>query len=251
MEVVDKAARDMVVADKVDLMPAHMDLFLKKRSTKWPTLSTSTTPRPIVTSLPRPRRQSFGTGSWGRKTDKSSATVAELTSAITAVSTVALAISKLTALTTKQSATEEGGTNNNAQNVDNDSSWGINHGDPTLAGLQGSMPIKQTNWPNKSNTLSVYHMTQLAIAPRQYITDFSTKLNSYGETTLKLDSHTDRCVLGRDALIFLDFDRPVVVESYDPLLGTKTYATVSRGLAYDDIQAGKVYHLVTKQASHI
>jgi hypothetical protein len=27
-----------------------------------------------------------------------------------------------------------------------------------------------------------------------------------GETTLELDSHADTCVLGRDALIFLDFD---------------------------------------------
>jgi hypothetical protein len=32
---------------------------------------------------------------------------------------------------------------------------------------------------------------------------------------------------------FLDYDRPVVVESYDPALGTKTYTTISRGLAYD------------------
>ncbi len=51
---------------------------------------------------------------------------------------------------------------------------------------------------------------------------------------MELDSHTDTCVLGRDALISLDFDRPVVVKGYDLSLGTETYATVSGALAYDD-----------------
>ncbi len=38
VEVVDKAMGNAVVADKVDPMPMHMDLFLKKRSTRGPTL---------------------------------------------------------------------------------------------------------------------------------------------------------------------------------------------------------------------
>ena len=59
------------------------------------------------------------------------------------------------------------------------------------------------------------------------------------------------CVLGHDALIFLDYKRPVVVKGYDPSLGIKTYATVSRGLAYEDHTTGKVYHLVINQAIHI
>jgi hypothetical protein len=46
-------------------------------------------------------RKSHGTGPPGRKTNKSSATVAELTSAITTVSVAASAISELTAATTK------------------------------------------------------------------------------------------------------------------------------------------------------
>jgi hypothetical protein len=74
-------------------------------------------------------------------------------------------------------------------------------------------------------------MTQLSIDPRQYITDLSTKIDSIDETTLELDSHADTCVLSRDALILLDYDRPVIVEGYDPSLGTKTYATGSRALA--------------------
>jgi hypothetical protein len=91
----------------------------------------------------------------------------------------------------------------------------------------------------------------LAIDPRRYITDLSSKISSTGETTLELDSHADTCVLGRDALTFLDFDQAVVVKEYDPSLGTKTYATVSGALAYDDPLTGKVYHIVINQAMHI
>jgi hypothetical protein len=43
------------------------------------------------------------------------------------------------------------------------------------------------------------------------------------ETTLGLDSHADTCVLGRDALIILDYQRLVNVVGYDESLGTKTY----------------------------
>ncbi len=89
-------------------------------------------------------------------------------------------------------------------------------------------------------------MTRLAIEPRHSITDLSTKVNSIGETTLlKLDSYADTCVLGCDALIFLDYDRPVVVKGYDSSLG------LSGGLAYDDPKTGEVYILVINQAIHI
>jgi hypothetical protein len=68
---------------------------------------------------------------------------------------------------------------------------------------------------------------------------------------LELDSHADTCVLGCDASIFLDYDRPVVVKGYDPSLGTKTFAAVSGALAYDDPKTSKVYHLVINQVIHI
>jgi hypothetical protein len=101
--------------------------------------------------------------------------------------------------------------------------------------------------------LSAFRTTQLSIDPKRYITDLSTKINSIGEITLELDSHShaDTCVLCRDALILLDYDRPVIVEGYDPSLGTKTYTNISEALAYDDPVTGKVYHLVINQAIHI
>jgi hypothetical protein len=74
------------------------------------------------------------------------------------------------------------------------------------------------------------------------ITDISSnKTDLTGETTLELDSHADTCVLGRDALIILNYDRPVDVEGYDPSLGKQCY----------DQQTGKVFHLVINQAIHI
>ncbi len=99
--------------------------------------------------------------------------------------------------------------------------------------------------------MSVFRTTQLSIDPKWYIIDLSTKINSIGETTLELDSHADMCVLGCDALILLDYDRPVIVEGYNPSFGTKTYATVSKVLAYDDPVTSKVYHLVINQAIHL
>ncbi len=99
--------------------------------------------------------------------------------------------------------------------------------------------------------MSAFHTTRLSIDPKRYITDLSTKINSIGETTLELDSHADMRGLGRDALILLDYDRPVIVKGCDPSLGTKTYATVSGALAYDDPLTGEVYHLVINQAIHI
>ncbi len=99
--------------------------------------------------------------------------------------------------------------------------------------------------------MSAFHTTQLSIDPKRYIIDLSTKINSIGETTLDFDSQADTCVLGCDALTLLVYDRPVKVEGYDPSLGTKTYATVSGALAYDDPVTGKVYHLVINQAIHI
>ncbi len=62
-----------------------------------------------------------GSGPSGRKTNKFSATVAERTFTVTAISAAALAISELTAATAKKTAAEEGGTNNDNLKEDNDS----------------------------------------------------------------------------------------------------------------------------------
>jgi hypothetical protein len=43
------------------------------------------------------------------------------------------------------------------------------------------------------------------------VKDIRYKLDGIYETTLELDSHANTCVLGRDALIILGYNRPVSV----------------------------------------
>ena len=83
------------------------------------------------------------------------------------------------------------------------------------------------------------------------VTDLTTKLNPHGMTTMELDSHADTCVLGRDCLVILDYDRPVQVVGYDPALGAKTYQTISGVVSHNDPATGEVFHLVINQEIHI
>ena len=71
------------------------------------------------------------------------------------------------------------------------------------------------------------------------------------ETTLELDSHADTCIIGRHALITLDYNRPVFMVGYDKALGTHEYSTVSGVVAYTDPLTGRTLHLVINQAIHI
>ncbi len=74
------------------------------------------------------------------RTNNSSATVAELTTAVSAVSAASLATSELTAATTKRTATECVETN------DSDAickpKWGRNRNNPAVAGRQEQVPKK-------------------------------------------------------------------------------------------------------------
>ncbi len=74
------------------------------------------------------------------RTDKSSATVAELTTAVSAVSAAASAISEITAATTKRTAAEIGETNDDDAFAN--SEWRRNRNNPTVAGRQEHLPKK-------------------------------------------------------------------------------------------------------------
>jgi hypothetical protein len=74
------------------------------------------------------------------KTSNSSATVAELMTAIRFVSAAALAISKLTAATTKRAAAECGETNDS--DAIGELEWGHNRNNPAVAGRQEHVPKK-------------------------------------------------------------------------------------------------------------
>ncbi len=75
-----------------------------------------------------------------RRTNNSSATVAELTTAISAVSSAVLAISELTAASTKRAASECGETNDS--DAIGKPKWGHNCNNPAVAGHQEHLPKK-------------------------------------------------------------------------------------------------------------
>ena len=103
-----------------------------------------------------------------------------------------------------------------------------------------------------TTTIRVQTIRTIRFGHNRKITDITSNNHNYqDETTLELDSHADTCVLGRDALIVSNYDRPVDVEGYDKTLGTKRYDTVSSVLAYDHPLTGEWYHLVVHQAIHI
>jgi hypothetical protein len=101
-----------------------------------------------------------------------------------------------------------------------------------------------------TQTIETIGTIRLNLDQQCIVKDVDYKLESSYETTLELDSHADTCVLGRDALIMLDYNRPVFVVGYDKSLGSKTYQTVSGVVAYDDPQTGRTLHLIINQAIH-
>ncbi len=76
--------------------------------------------------------------------------------------------------------------------------------------------------PDLTQTIETFRTTRLQIDQQHIVKDVRYKLDGVHETTLELDSHADACVLGRDALIILDYNRPVSVVGYDDSLGSKT-----------------------------
>jgi hypothetical protein len=102
-----------------------------------------------------------------------------------------------------------------------------------------------------TQTIETLRTIRLQIDQQRIVKDVRYKLYGNHETTLELDSHANTCVLGCDALIILDYNRPVPIVGYDESLGSKTYQTVSGVVAYDDPQTGRTLHLIINQAIHI
>ena len=69
------------------------------------------------------------------------------------------------------------------------------------------------------------------------------------ETDTDLDSRADQCILGRNALIVNDYEKPVNVIGYDPNGPVESaLRTVSGALAYDCPQSGSTHILMVHQA---
>ncbi len=87
-----------------------------------------------------------------------------------------------------------------------------------------------------TQTIETLKTIGLNLDQQRIVKDIGYNLESNYETTFELDSHANTCVLGRDALIILDYNLPVSAVGYDESLGSKTYQTVSGVVAYDDPQ---------------
>jgi hypothetical protein len=71
------------------------------------------------------------------------------------------------------------------------------------------------------------------------------------EVNTDLDSHADQCVVGRNALIVYDYDKPVNIVGYDPNGPVEpSLSTVSAALAYDCPTTGSTIILIVNQAIH-
>ncbi len=105
--------------------------------------------------------------------------------------------------------------------------------------------------PDLTQTIETLRTIRLQIDQQRIVDDVHSKLDGIHETTLELDSHANTCVLGHDAMIMLDYNRPVSIVGYDESLVSKTYQTVSGVVAYDDPQTGRTLHLIINQAIHI
>jgi hypothetical protein len=105
--------------------------------------------------------------------------------------------------------------------------------------------------PDLTQTIETLRIVRINLDHQRIVKDVGYKLESNCETTLELDSYADTCVLGRDALIILDYQQPVSVVGYDKSLGSKTYHTVSGVVAYDDPWTRRTLHLIINQTIHI
>jgi hypothetical protein len=94
---------------------------------------------------------------------------------------------------------------------------------PALARQQGKKPKNRLPWADSDSCMT---RESRQIAPlrtvrltRPLVRMAKFASNSILETSLELDSHADTTVLGGDALIFQNYDRPVEVLGYDPTMG--------------------------------
>jgi hypothetical protein len=92
--------------------------------------------------------------------------------------------------------------------------------------------------------LATIRITRLDLDPRRRVSNVTLGFNdSVVETALEFDSHDNTCVLGRHAIIILDYNRPVSIVVYDKSLGTHTYKTVSGVITYTDPKTRRKLHL--------
>ena len=79
----------------------------------------------------------------------------------------------------------------------------------------------------------------------------SLGLTASNKITLEIENYADTCVVGKQALLIYNYERPVSVQAYEPSLGTQQYRTVSAVVGYKCLRSGKTYLLVIHKAIEI
>ncbi len=82
--------------------------------------------------------------------------------------------------------------------------------------------------PDLTQTIETLRTIRLHIDQRRIVKDVCYKLDGNDEMTLGLDSHAYTCVLGRNALIILNYNRPVSIVGYDQPLRAKKKKSLIR-----------------------
>ena len=59
--------------------------------------------------------------------------------------------------------------------------------------------------------------------------------------------HADTFCIWRHAPTLNEYNRPVIVYGYDPVLGLQNFCILSAGMAYTDPMTGSTYHIVINQ----
>jgi hypothetical protein len=146
VEAVDKAMGDVGEADKVDLAALRGGVPQEEVDKVMAIEARYYSSEDYAKFTPTKKQKHFQLMCAAKaarnpgKTSNKSATVAELTTAVSAVSAAALAFSELTAATTKHAAAKCGGT------TDSDAiaepPWGRNCNNPAIAGHQEHVPKK-------------------------------------------------------------------------------------------------------------
>jgi hypothetical protein len=113
---------------------------------------------------------------------------------------------------------------------------------------------EETESPNRSNS-ALTRQTKKKGKKGKWDLSFSAftmSLGSVGKVKgvnrSDLDSHADACVVGKESLIFNDFDGEVTVSGYDPSGETKSLRTVSVALGNVIPETGKNVLLIIHQA---
>ena len=104
--------------------------------------------------------------------------------------------------------------------------------------------------PMSRNLLSI-SVRNVNIRPHDMRLIKSLGLTASNKTALEIDNHADTYVIGKQALIIYDNERPVSVQAYDPSLGTQQYRTAYAVVGYKCLKSGETYLMVLHQAIEI